>query len=275
MSYSIFTSFDEGYFETAAVMISTMSDNYFGSEKLKVYCLVPSNLIPFQDKFLDIIRHPSNLDVVFKTTTGYLENIESKIGSNDIGVEWITPNCFHRIFIASAFPELDKAIYIDPDIVVMRNIQPILDFPLYNKIIAHVEIMPPDGVSKDSNYFNNGVYITDLNFWRNNLLEQQMLDFMHVNGMSKHTEQDLMNIFLKDYLYPLPRTMNLFSYQDHINFFREATPDPILVHFVGPLKPWKNHDVERRWTNVWRKKYLELFGVDISLTKEYNIMYNF
>lgn len=276
MSYAVFTSFDEGYYDTAAVMVSMLIDNYSGQEALQLYCLVPEELHHKEDSFISLVGSPSNVSIKFVTAKRYRGLVNSRLVENDdIEVEWITTSAFHRIFISSEFPDIDKAIYIDPDIIILRDIQPILDYPLHNKIIAHIELSPPEYIDKDTNYFNNGVYITDLNYWREQGLEGKMINDILHDRVSKHGEQDLMNKYFKDCVSHLPRTMNLFSYQDHSELLREATPDPIIVHFLGPLKPWKNHDVETRWTNIWRDRYRKLFGFDISSTEGYNIMYQF
>ena len=52
---SIVTSFDEKYFDYAAVMVKSLSNNYHEKNKLNLTCLVPKNLLDRETDFIRLI----------------------------------------------------------------------------------------------------------------------------------------------------------------------------------------------------------------------------
>lgn len=274
MKKAVFTSFDELYADYALVLLKTFCENYHG-EPIDFYCLVPKDLHYLQEEYIDKCENPSNVSIKFVTADKQSE-IEKRFYSSEIGISYITIQCFHRIFIADAFPELDVAIYIDPDTMILRDVQPLIDYPLPSPIVAKSETM--DEIKEkisghDGIYFNNGVYKTDLNFWRENNISDKMLSHLDSNGLSIYPEQDLMNIFLSKHVSELSINMNFFAWYDSIGFFKYTVPDPMIIHFSGPDKPWKKHNVEHVWSDLWRAKYQQIFGKDITKSQEFLEIY--
>ena len=274
MKTAVFTSFDENYAEYALVMVKTFSENYHG-EPIDFYCLVPENVVQFEKLYIDTCKNHDNVKIKFFTASKQKE-LESKITDEHISISYITTECFHRIFIADSFPEIDIAIYIDPDAIILRDIQSLLDYPLPGAISARSEA--PNSkrtITKNSDwvYFNNGVYKTNLNFWRQHDLANKMLNHVELNGITRYPEQDLMNIFLSDQVSELSINFNYPSWFDSIGFFRDTVVNPAIVHFVGPTKPWKKHSIEKKWSSLWRAKYKEIFGNSIEDSDQFSKPY--
>jgi lipopolysaccharide biosynthesis glycosyltransferase len=270
MKTAVFTSFDENYAEYALVMVKTFCENYHG-EPIDLYCLTPESIHSLEETYRNMCGNPKNVNIIFATSKGQKE-IDQKITNEDIEISYITTQCFHRIFIADEFPEIDIAIYIDPDTIILRDVQPLIDYPLASPIVAKAEAANPDKesvIGPDKVYFNNGVYKTDLGFWRENKISDRMMSHIASNGISTYPEQDLMNIFLWDHVSELPINFNMFAWLRTEGFFRATVPNPLIVHFVGPAKPWKKHDVEKEWNDAWRNKYKEIYGLDISTSKDF------
>lgn len=277
MKRAVFTSFDELYVSYALVMVKTFCENYSG-DPIDFYCLVPESLNVLEDDFKDACKSHANVRVKFITLDGQKE-IDKRFASNDIAISYITPQCFHRIFIADEFPELDQAIYIDPDTMVLGDISGLLEYPLEMPIVAMyegIDSYKESVVGKDRSYFNNGVYKTDLSFWRDNNISRKMISHVNENGLMRYPEQDLMNIFLCDSVSSLPIKFNYLSWFDKYDFFVNEEPAPAIVHFTGPDKPWKNNDgLEQRLDGLWRDKFKEIFGIDIKSVSGFLDNYEF
>ncbi|MDA9863320.1 hypothetical protein N9C45_04810, partial [Acidimicrobiia bacterium] len=176
--------------------------------------------------------------------------------------ENITKNMHHRLFLGSTFSNYDKVIYIDPDTIVLRDVTPLLNYEIYTPISAVVEYT---GMSfrtfneKDYPYFNNGVFIANLDYWRKENLEDQFVKWIKENGPSECPEQDAMNFVFRNQWAPLPLTFNLLAFKlMEDRKLAENYPEPLIVHFVGNYKPWSDIDIPI-WTDKWRKEYSELF----------------
>lgn len=252
MKTIIVTSFDENYIDYSKVMIKTLSDNYNGEKSLILYCLVPDYLMDKENLFKESFNGLNNINIYFKSSLEFknMDLRESK---------WFTKNAWHRMFISSICKEYDRAIYIDPDCMVMRDISPILNYPNYNPFIALVQ----DDFSKHSEivfgspdipYINDGVFITDLNFWRANDIESKMINYVKEKGQTKFIEQDVISIFMQPFISPLPVTFNFFV--DKIELY-ENTPSPLIVHFNGPNKPWLSNS-DNIYHNLWNDLFKAL-----------------
>lgn len=248
----IITSFDQNYIEYAAVFIKSLSINYHEDHIFDLMCLVPQNLLFQEGEFVNKINC-ENLNIKFKCSDRF-----NKLDKDGLAYEagYISKNMSHRLFIGSLFPQYKKGIYIDPDTYVNRNIKPLIDYPLSNKLLATVEY---SGMSKktfsnpDLPYFNNGVFIADLDYWRKENLEDKFINWIKNNGPTDCIEQDAMNFVFRNKWSPLPITFNLLAFKlTEDKKLSQNYEDPLIVHFVGDLKPW-GEAVIPTWTNKWRE----------------------
>lgn len=245
----IATSFDENYIDYAKVMIKTLSSNYQGDDILDLYCLVPDYLMKKEYEFISSLNDVKNINILFKSSEKFKDlNVEKSL--------WLTKNAWHRIFISSISEKHERAIYIDPDCMIIRDIRPLLNYPNHSPFIALVQ----DDFSnhcaeaygnQDIPYINDGVFITDLGFWRNNKVEEQLLNYLKENGQTKFIEQDVLNIFMQPYLSPLPVTFNFLVHKEELY---GNCPEPMIVHFCGPDKPWLS-GWENKYHIMWKNVF--------------------
>lgn len=267
MRSAIVTSFDANYFEYSMVLVKSFAQNYTGTDKLDFICLVPLDLKDREEEYIERINERSKLQLSFRTSNEY-EDLVAGGRYNFDRIPHITSNAMQRVFLASTLNEYDKAIYIDPDTVVVRNVQPLLNYPLRNKIIARTEYRT--GLDDpDRPYFNNGVFVTDLGWWREVGLEKQMLSWLENNEPGECIEQDLMNMFMTDVLAPLPSSFNYIQEFLGHKLYRRCVP--MVVHFMGVEKPWHYYSKPTFLEQAWRKIYQELFpGTNFERENESN-----
>ena len=157
---------------------------------------------------------------------------------------------YYRLFIASLFPQYDKIIYIDCDLVVMGDISKMYNVELGDNILgavieAYVSITPEFrdyariavGVDPDT-YFNAGVLLMNLKAFRENEIEKK---FVHLI-----TEYDF------DVLDPDQGYLNYLCYgKVHLlpnGWNKTPVPTPTegeknIVHYALYKKPWQYDDV--------------------------------
>jgi lipopolysaccharide biosynthesis glycosyltransferase len=261
MKTVIFTTFDQKYFFYAAVMVRTLSENYHGETPLDFACLVPESLLSKEDEFRLFVGNVSNLNIKFVNSPKFNEFSETLAKGNG----YITKDVWHRIFIGSLFPDYDRAIQIDADALVARDIDVFLNYPQYNKFMAVMEMNIPSFITPDLEnraYFNAGIFAVDLNYWREAGIEEQILMDVKENGITPLLEQDALNRVLTPVLSPLPVAFNV-SFM-HVNWLGRAATNPVIMHFVGHIKPWNDHNQDDIWTIIWRKKYNRML-------REYNL----
>lgn len=166
-----------------------------------------------------------------------------------------------RLLIADLLPkDIDKALYIDADVIISGSLHPLSEYRFKKNIgIAVVK----DAVRYEDYerlnidphthfYFNAGVSLINLDFWRENGIGEKCLDLICTSKeVAFMPDQDALNIVLNghtSYLHPKYNCLTLFSMRDEYlknrvqpeEFFRvkEAVLNPVIIHYVFVNKPW-------------------------------------
>ena len=163
---------------------------------------------------------------------------------------------FARLLLSSVLPDLDKIIYLDCDIVVLKDLQ-----SLWNLDISDVAVaMAPDLTFEDKKslnrlgmtsgyYLNSGVILMNLDYWRKHDVQNRLLSFIMEKGDKLiYNDQDALNSILQNEHEELHIKYNFSYYYFHrligvlykekIHEIIEARDNPIIFHYFGPLKPW-------------------------------------
>ncbi len=213
-------------------LLSSINENYHGTESLDVFILVPPNLgewtLKRQYKSLRInfiavsqIEEPSVQESV-KLTYRYLR---------------LPPASMYRYFMADLLPDYTKAVYLDIDLIVTRDISPLLNFKLNNPIGVFVEMQmdfPDNEQYKDFAYFNSGVMVVDLDYWREHDISTKLVELSkRITMWTGAGDQDVLNLFFRNNFTSMPVNFNYL-----INMYRNLDiRNPLIVHWAGKTKP--------------------------------------
>ena len=265
MSRCFVTNFDDNYMPYAAVMLQSLADNY--KNPLDVICLVSPGLVGTQEEedFIDKLKD-TNLNIEFRSSDKYSDLIQ-KFNAEERFWSHITNIAMEKLYIGSICNEYDEAVYVDADCLFVGDATKFIEHPLYGKkIVAYsedIEVVAEDLNLPERAYFNNGVFIADLNYWRDASLEERMTDWILNNETGKCIEQSAMNMFLYEEWFPLSAH---FNYNNHSLSRPKRIKNPALIHFIGPVKPWNDntdYDPERgKYDLAWRKVYDKVWGIE-------------
>lgn len=257
MKTAIVTSFDKNYLSYSRVALKSLGLNYHGDGVLDIICLVPSELLHLEKSYSDSVGQ-ENLNISFRTSERFLEFVEDGHASE---VYYWTSNAYQRIFIGSTLPEYDYVIYIDPDTVVLRDIEPLLSYSSNSPFMAVLETVDSSKKvfgKEDIPHFNSGVFKADLSFWRSEMVEDRAVEWIRNAPAPRYADQDSLNAILMRHLSPLPFSFNFFEYIVNNNMLMAKEYDnPLIVHFVGEDKPW-NSDHKTKYAGIWWKIFSEL-----------------
>ena len=164
---------------------------------------------------------------------------------------------YYRLYLTELLPPyIKKVIYMDGDIIVRQSLLPLWETKLDNCAVAVVIEAHSDDLSlidrlgypQEKGYFNAGLLLINLDYWRENNLLITFKAFMkeHADGI-KYNDQDVLNYTLQDSKKYLPIKYNLQAgflwvgkhYTSIVNKeIKEAIGDCVILHFTGP-KPWQ------------------------------------
>jgi lipopolysaccharide biosynthesis glycosyltransferase len=118
------------------------------------------------------------------------------------------------------------------------------------------------GFNDDDVYFNSGVLLINLKYWREHDCQSQLFEFIdnHKNEFPL-PDQDPLNIIFKDSKLHLDLRYNLqpialykdyyvsFPWHKYEDEFRRAQVNPAIIHYAG-VRPWEKrckHPYKEEW----------------------------
>lgn len=197
---------------------------------------------------------------------GRLARLPSKGASLGGHISWA------RVALADALVGLDRVIYLDADTLVTGSIAELWRTDLGDAPLAAVaNVVEPAmhdhvaslGILDPSQYFNAGVLLIDLEWWRTEACGEQLARLaLSRGGNLPWFDQDALNMVFAgrwQQLHPRWNAQNsLWVWQEWAqdvfgaDALREATTSPAILHFEGPSlnKPW-----HYLCSHPWREQY--------------------
>lgn len=184
--------------------------------------------------------------------------------------EGITLPTWYRVKIPDLFPELDKAIYLDCDTLVIGDIKELWDFDMKGASMAAVK-MPAVKDAKinciylemtSGNYINDGVLLINCKKWREIDVFKQVKQYVEENKDEfLFADEIVLNKILDEDKTILPFKFNyqeIWFFKKGVEYeefdmeeYREAAKNPVIVHFIGP-KPYLCTNRQTYKSEWWR-----------------------
>ena len=178
-----------------------------------------------------------------------------------ISSEWLTQDhissaAYARYFIPQFVAE-ERVLYLDSDLVVNRDLQPLFDIPLEGKLVAAVGDAGGYG-------FNSGVLLIDNRAWKERQLQETFIkETDRIMGLVQSGQMEdfngdqavLNHVLAQDWL-PLDKIYNLQVGHDLVAFYSgwnghfELDQEPLIIHYTTFRKPW-NSEVSYRYRQLW------------------------
>ena len=190
----------------------------------------------------------------------------------------VTIGAFYKVLIPQVLPkDVDKAVFIDPDVIVNLDINELWQFDLEDKYLGVVTekangvnsnksfLLCSEGIVKEEDYFNCGVLLMNLNPLRKE--EQKIMEGIEFRGQNpqhKYLEQTVLNYCFSERTLKLPLKFNSFVRKE-----RSAEKPALaskIYHYGGnfskPRMDMKD-TFNRLWINCFAKSPwfdAEIFG---------------
>ncbi len=172
-----------------------------------------------------------------------------------IVLDHISIATYYRLFITEILPKnIDKVIYLDCDLIVLKDIKEFWNFDIKKQAATVIEDMLPGEfdylkpvIDEKFNYFNAGVILFNLKKLREINFSEKCLNFYNqYRDALLYQDQDVLNYVLackcnyapiswdmqtNFYIYNHSKTIN----KKHFKYFKE---NPSIIHYTGPYKPW-------------------------------------
>lgn len=235
----IFTATDDNYVPFVAVTLESMlancSNEYNYSIKILTTNVSEENIKKIQ-KF-----NRDNVDIEFVDVRESLQELGLRLHT----CIYYTQTTYYRLFIPTLYPQYDKVLYLDCDIVVNGDISKLYNTNIGNNLVGatsdqfvlctpkvHSYVLDALGYSKLGNYFNAGVLIMNLKEMREQNFEDQF-----VNLLARYKfvvqDQDYLNIICKDKVYYFNGSWDKMPCGEYVDINKVN-----LIHYNLIWKPW-------------------------------------
>lgn len=273
VTHIVYTS-DDRFAEILGVSLVSLFENNKDMEEINVYILDSGITEDNKHKLISVCKSYKRNGVFIPAT-----DISKKM-SMHITIDRGSLSQYARLFVSSDLTEdLSRVLYFDCDIVVRKSIRELWNLDLHDKTIGALM----DAFSKyyrvnidleeNDIMFNSGVMLIDLNKWKEQKVEERLLNFIKAkNGVIQQGDQGALNHVLSHDTYCFEPRFNSvtifhdFSYKKMLNYrkppkfyeeksIKEAVENPTIVHFTTSFlskRAWMK-GCEHKYVGEWLK----------------------
>ena len=239
----IFFTIDDSYAPFLAVALNSAIKNSNPQRNYKAIVL-------YQDLGADNISRlqslqTENFKIELMPIRANMEALDDRM-SNRLRCDYFTLTIYFRLFIPSMFPQYDKGIYIDSDVVLTDDIAKLFDIDIGENYIGacndlSIADIPPlvaytekaVGVNAKE-YINSGVLLMNLKKMRDDDLEGHFLSLLnkyHFDSIAP--DQDYLNAMCNGKIYYLEEKWDTMP-----NDAKPMLTETSLIHYNLFSKPW-------------------------------------
>lgn len=176
---------------------------------------------------------------------------------------------YYRFFIANMYPQYDKVLYMDCDIVVLGDIAELYNNDITNlylaaspeEVMAEVKVFG-DYVEKAldvpvAEYFNAGIMVMNLAEFRKDNIEKKFFEMINRFRFRVTQDEDYLNVLCKGKTKILDLGWNKTAFKND----KFDDKNLKLIHYKINWKPWKNRNVlyeEYFWNYAKKTEFYDL-----------------
>ena len=128
----VFFASDKNYLPYLTVAVKSLVNKTSENNNYNIYIL--TNDLTNDDIYEMKALEKANVNINVVDVNPKIESIKSKVALRD----YYSVSIYFRLFIPTLFPELDKAIYLDSDIVLNRDIADMFNEDIGNNYLGAV-----------------------------------------------------------------------------------------------------------------------------------------
>ena len=125
----VFFAVDDSYCPFLAVALQSLTDNASEENMYAIRVLYTDISMDNQRQLLQYEK--SNVRITFDNLSSHIEKIEDKLFTRD----YYSKTTYFRLFIPDLYPQYDKALYLDSDIVILDDIAELYGINLGNALV--------------------------------------------------------------------------------------------------------------------------------------------
>lgn len=267
---------NDGYARHLAASMCSLFENNQAEETIRVYIL--SNQLSADNiaKLQSIADRYGREMVVVE-----LGDVRGRF-PYEIDTRGFDVSALSRFFMAEMIPAREERIlYLDCDTIVKDSLAPLWELPLEGFALAAameptvgMNIKGQIGLTKQDAYFNSGVLLINLSYWRSENVQAKLIDFYREkDGKLFACDQDTINGALRGKIKLIEPRYNFFTNLKYFPYsalvvrtadyavvtkaqLATAKKNPAILHYLGDERPWKRGNL-----NPYRRYYTKYLAM--------------
>ena len=217
----IFFASNDSYIPYVSVMIQSIMENAQSEHKYDLYILHRDIKNETMEKLQNQVSEFSKISLNFVDMSPYIKNY-------NFFVSWhITIETYFRLFIPYIFPDMEKILYLDGDMVCLADVSELFNTNISDNLIAGasdpglcLHYVPKKAYKKikmrfdvllnmenPQNYINAGMLLINCKKFREMYTIQDIIDTITSKEWNYH-DQDVINVLAKDKTLRLSKSWN-------------------------------------------------------------------
>ena len=172
---------------------------------------------------------------------------------------------YYRLLASRLLPqELNRIIYLDPDILVINPLRPLWETNMSGWLFGAAAHTGKTELANDVNrlrlgvehdYYNSGVLLMDLELGREEIIPEEIFRYVEEHRMELVLpDQDLLNALYGERIFPLDDALWNYDARNYNNYLMRSSgkcnvkwvmENTGILHFCGKAKPWKQGYIYR------------------------------
>ena len=259
----IFFAIDDGYIPFFGVALQSLIENS-SKDNMYVIKVLYVNITEENQKKIKKFAQ-DNVSIEFVNLNYYINKVKDQLYTRD----YYTQTTYFRLFIPELYPQYDKALYLDGDIVVLSDVADLYNIDLGDNLIGAT----PDGAVQTTkvfqeyaekvvgladynNYFNAGIVVMNLDELRKFKFHEKFLYLLRTVKYSVAQDQDYLNRLCKGRTKIIPDTWDRMPMVGDT----VSREDLHIVHYNLSFKPWHVDDIlyeEYFWKYAKKTEFID------------------
>ncbi|MDP2412393.1 glycosyltransferase family 8 protein [Daejeonella sp.] len=236
---------DNHYMIMLAALLKSIEKNHHSSEKIDYYIVEDE----ISSKNKQMLLDSTNKEII-NIKWLKMSEITPKEFKLPLDYSSFPLNIYIRLFIPHFIPDqIEKAIYLDVDMIVLEDISKLWERNIGNKVIAGVVDRSGSvsnewlgiknykdlGISPDAKYYNSGLLLINTQKWRQLNITQKVIKCIHDNiTFADFPDQYGLNVVFANQWFELDPRWNSQAML--------AIEKPFIIHFTGRKPFYKSYN---------------------------------
>jgi lipopolysaccharide biosynthesis glycosyltransferase len=251
-------AFDEHYLAPACAMLNSLAQSLQAPDELPVKALMPESTSPTSRQQLASFARRGGLQ------------LETLLAEEDFSMLPVTGPYTRAVYLSlllpEVLPETQQILYLDVDLIVMRDVSELFGMDLGDLPVAAVQdgfidgspagpkpAVESSGPPRRSPYFNSGVMMINTKVWREERIGPRAMELIRASAPPlRWLDQDALNMLSAGRWTELDPRWNVFTISDQLGASEpdrvaaghsmadqvRLERDAFILHFAGSQKPW-------------------------------------